>query len=146
MTEKKSKKITSVLELSRYKKGEIVWWVALRYSAPIQLNDEDRWMLEVHPKTIYSGPYKPAWQSKSKLPKLHHSDFNIIVSLLSSELQVERFKIAKLTRSPMTGEFYYANDDDEWMPESCLCDTKEAAAKERTRILRLMKRWMEKAR
>jgi hypothetical protein len=139
-----TKKITSVLELARYKNGDTVWWVALRYAAPIHLSDEDEWMLDIHPKTIFSGPYKAAWQSRSKLPKLHHCDFNIIVQLLCSKLVIEKFKIEQITRSTSTGEFYYANEDEEWMPESCLCDTREAARKERDRIHRLIDRWVKK--
>jgi len=141
-----NKKITSVLELSRYKVGHKAWWVVLRYSSPIpQLNSDEEWMLHTHPKTIYSGPYKNTWQSKAKLPRLHHSDFNIVVSLLSSELVVEPFVINRITRSNQTGEFYYANADDEWMPESCLCDSQAAAVKERSRILRLMNKWLAEA-
>lgn len=139
------KKISSVLELARYKIDDTVWWVTLRFAQKVQkLGEDEEWMFDVHPKTLYEGPYKHTWPFRSKLPKLHHSDFVNLVSILASEFVIEQFKIREICRSPNTGEFYYANADDEWMPESYLCDTKEAAIKERDRIFRLIKNWMQR--
>lgn len=143
MTRKNKQRINSVLELSRYKVGETVWWVVLRNSDPIPaIPEDDQWMENHHPKALYErGPYQRLWTSKAKLPKLQHMDFGAIVSLLTSEFKVEPFTIVEVVRSRDTAEFFYSNADDEWMPESSLFDTDIAARRERNRILRLLKKW-----
>lgn len=138
-------KISSVLELARYKIGETAWWVTMRFHQRVpELCEEDEWMLDVHPKTLYENLYKPTWPFRCKFPKLHHADFNCLVTVLSSQFVVEPFEIHEIYRSDNTGEFFYSNPDDEWMPESYLCDTREAAIKERNRILSLVNKWLKK--
>ncbi len=140
------RKIRSVLELAHYHCGDTAWWVILRASDDIPaLTAADRWMENHHPKALYQrGPNRIAWPSKILLPKLQHMDFAAIVSILTSQLLTEPFIICDVVRSRDTGEFFYANDNDEWMPESMLCDTKIAAAREKIRILRLFKKWIER--
>ena len=139
----------SVLELGRYHIGDIAWWVAIRYVKEPSIEMEElpedmQWMLECHPKELYTrGPYKKHWSKNQKLPKLHHMDFMGIVPLLTSDLMVEQFNINQIVRSNQTGEFYYGNDNDEWMPQSNLFDTQVAASRERTRIIKMLQRWME---
>lgn len=138
-----TKKISSVIELARYKTGDTAYWVALR---PIelmpQLDEDDEWMYEHHPKTLYSrNPGKRLWPYNAKLPKLHHLDFDLLVNILRSELLIEQFIVCEVVRSNRTGEFLYGNQDDEWMPENNLFDTNGAASRERLRILRLLSRW-----
>lgn len=137
--------ISSVLELARYQVGESAWWVTLRLKEPINpLKEDQHWMIEAHPKLLYErGPYKKNWTYRSKLPKLQHLDFQGIVGLLTSDLVVERFDICDVIRSQDTGEFFYSNEDDEWMPESCLFDTITAARRERARIMRMLKKWIQ---
>ena len=137
-----NRKVTSVLELARYKVDTIAYWVALRTKLPApDLTDEDAWLANVHPKQLYKGPYKKLWRSYSQLPKLHHADFNILVTTLISELRVEKFKVAEIVRSNDTGEFFYANEVEEWMPEGSLFDTIVAARREKARILALIRQW-----
>lgn len=137
--------MSSVLELARWKVGESAWWVALRYHEPLpDLPPEAAWMQNCHPKALYEhGPYKQFWPFRAKLPRLHHVDFTGIVTLLTSEFVVERFDVCEIIRSSDTGEFFYSNQDDEWMPEAFLFDTAIAARRERTRIVKMMKRWAE---
>lgn len=137
-----SRKVTSVLELARYKVGTTAYWVALRTNTAVPpLKEEDVWLTNVHPKQLYKGPYKKLWPYHAILPKLHHVDFNTLVTILVSELCVEEFKVIEIIRSNDTGEFFYANEDDEWMPEANLFDTVAAARRERARILRMMRKW-----
>ena len=137
-----ARKVSSVLELSRYKIGDVAYWLTLATSVPSpELTEEDIWLTCVHPKTLYKGPYKKLWRCHANLPKLHHIDFDTIVGMLVSELLVEEFVINGITRSLDTGEFYYSNEDDEWMPESNLFDSAAAARRERSRILRLIRKW-----
>lgn len=140
-----SQKMASVLELARYKVGDPTWWVALRYTEPLpEFPPEAAWMSNVHPKVLYQhGPYKKSWSLRAKLPRLHHVDFTGVVTLLTSEFVVERFDVCDVIRSSDTGEFFYSNQDDEWMPEEYLFDTQIAARRERTRIIKMMKRWTE---
>jgi hypothetical protein len=139
------KKIRSVLELARYQVGDVAWWVILRPSKPpADLAQEDQWMEKHHPKVLYKGPYKDLWPRNTVLPRLQHMDFKAVVSILTSEFQVEQFPICDVLRSRDTGEFFYSNEHDEWQPETFLMDTKVAADRERTRIMKLIKRWTEK--
>ncbi len=143
---REQKRIRSVLELARYKVGDVAWWVIMRpIKAPPELTDDQAWMAKpnVHPKALYKpgGPFNQLWPGKAILPKLQHVDFTTIIGLLTSELMVEQFPICDLIRSSDTGEFFYANENDEWMPEVNLMDTKIAADRERARIIRLLQRW-----
>jgi len=134
----------SVLELTKYKVGDTAWWVALRYKKPLPELPEDFWMSWCHPKTCYEkGPYKKNWTLKSKLPRLHPDDFTGIVTILTSDIVVELFDICDVIRSTDTGEFFYSNQNDEWMPESYIFDTIIAARRESTRIAKMVLRWAE---
>ncbi len=140
------RKITSVTELAKFRVGDTAWWVILR---PLQtgllrdLPEQDDWMKEHHPKALYEwGPGKFVW-GKALLPKLQHVDFGNIVTLLTSRILVDQFPICDIIRSRNTGEFFYSNDDDEWMPEPYLLTTKIAADRERARILRLFQKWID---
>ena len=139
------KRIQSVLELAKYCVGDTAYWVVIR---PLQnmpeLDEDDQWMYEHHPKTLYSRePGKKLWPYKAKLPKLHHTDFELIVNLLRSELIIESFHICDIIRSRRTGEFFYGNGDDEWIPENNLFDTDIAAARETSRIKQMIRRWVK---
>jgi len=137
-------KIRSVIELARYRVGDVVWWVILRPTKNIpNLDDSDKWMMKHHPKVLYKGPYKDLWPRRAVLPKLQHMDFANIMSLLTSRLVVEQFVVCDILRSRDTGEFFYSNDRDEWMPENMMLDTKQAADKEKSRILKMIKNWID---
>lgn len=138
-----AKRIQSVTELARYRVGDTAYWVTIRpLKAMPELDEEDKWMDTHHPKVLYSrGPAKDIWPYRNKLPRLHHSDFSGIVNLLRSELVVESFPVCEIIRCHNTGEFFYGNSDDEWMPESNLFDTDTAAIRERNRITRMIRNW-----
>ncbi len=141
------RKIKSVLDLARYKVGDVAWWVILRpLKTPLPtIETDDKWMEKHHPKVLYErGPYKTFWPNKALLPKLQHMDFTTIVGVLTSELKIESFPVCDLIRSRDTGEFFYCNDADEWMPETFLFDSRPAADREKTRIFRLIQKWMAK--
>lgn len=137
------KKIESVLELARYRVGDIAYWVIIRPQiVPPEIPTDDEWMKEHHPKALYSrGVYRKLWPRHSPLPKLQHRDFDDITTLLRSTFVIEQFPVCDLIRSRDTGEFFYCNGDDEWMPESYLMDTKESARREMARIKRLIRKW-----
>lgn len=138
------RKMQSVLELARYKIGTEAWWVTLRPLMSIPaLADDDQWMDSYHPKALFlRGPYKSLWPSAAKLPKLQHLDFQLITTILTSKLVVEQFVICEIFRSSHTGEFFYSNADDEWVPEPYLFNKKSSAQRECTRILHLIKKWV----
>lgn len=139
-------KIRNVTELAKYRVGDVAWWIIFRPLQPNLLSElpqNDQWMKRHHPKALYEwGPGKAVW-GKAILPKLQHIDFGNVVGLLTSRMVVEQFPVCDIIRSRDTGEFFYTNPDDEWMPESYLMDTKMAADKERARILRLFKKWID---
>ncbi len=140
------RKIKSVTELAKFRVGDVAWWVILRPLQPGiigEISEQDQWMRKHHPKSIYEwGPGKVVW-GKALLPKLQHIDFGNIVTLLTSKIIVEQFPICDIIRSRDTGEFFYSNDDDEWMPESYLIRNNVIAERERTRILRLFQKWID---
>ena len=140
------RKISSVLELARYKVGDYAWWVTFQCNDPIHnLSEDEEWMINngIHPKILWEhGPYQSKWPLRSKLPRLSNIDFDSVIGLLKSEIIVEQFDICDIIRSNDTGEFYYSNSNDEWMPEGYLMDTDVAARRERTRILKMIKRWV----
>lgn len=136
-------KVKSVLELGRYKVGNKVWWVVLRpKSKPEAYQKEDEWMEEYHGKIkLERGPWKKVWKKNIRVPRLHHVDFNNITGLLTQKLIVEEFNVNDICRSCQTGEYFYANEDYEWMPETFLFDSVVAARREKTRILKMLKGW-----
>lgn len=141
------RKIQSVTELAKFRVGDVAWWVILRpLDQPADLPADDLWMKNQgqHPKTFYEwGPGKAVW-GKALLPKLQYSDFAGIVTLLTSKILVEQFPVCDIIRCRNTGEFIYSNEDDEWMPEPYLLTTKLLAEREKDRILRLFRRWIDR--
>lgn len=139
---KSSGKIGSVLDISRYKTGDMLWWVVFRSTPAPVIHAADAWMIEHHPKALYTrGPFKHMLPRHTSPPKLQHSDFDFVVTLLASKLTVEQFVVCNIMRSTDTGEFFYSNSSEEWMPESYLMDSKAAANREKCRIMRLIKNW-----
>jgi hypothetical protein len=115
--------------------------VAIFYPYPMpDLSEDEERLIASHPKNLFAGPFKRLWPFYAKLPKLSHSDFDMVTNLLISKLCVEEFIVADIMRSDETGEFLYYDDED-WMPEKCLFDTMVAALREKARILRLFRNW-----
>lgn len=142
-----SNRITNINELARYKTGEAAWWVVLRPIKTVSkpLENSDQWMMEHHPKVLFQrGPCKNVWNRGTRLPHLHHMDFALITNIMTSRMVVEEFYVNDIIRSNDTGEFFYANEDNEWMPESYLFDSKAAARRERARIVKMIKQWTYK--
>lgn len=137
------RRIKSVTELAKYRVGDVAWWIVLRPLTVPNLIESDQWMKKHHPKAFYEwGPGKCLW-GKALLPKLQHTDFAGVMSILTSKMLTDQFPICDILRSRDTGEFFYSNADDEWIPQSYLMDTKVLADKERTRIIRLIQRWVD---
>lgn len=142
-------KVKSALELAKFKPGDKPYWIISRcIGAEPVIDEEDSWMFSesIHPKTPYRyGVLKGLWPYRAKLPKLHASDFTLLVEVLNSHLIIEEFEVALVVRCQQTGEFIYQNTTaEEWMPESHLFESKAAARKERDRIKRLIGRWAAK--
>lgn len=138
------RKIRSVTELAKYRVGDVAWWIIMRPCEDVeQLPENDEWMEKHHPKAYYSwGPGKALW-NKAALPKLQHIDFKNMMSLLTSRVLIEQFPICDILRSRDTGEFFYSNDDDEWMPESMLMTNHIIATREKRRVFKLLQKWID---
>lgn len=137
-------KVATLADLARYKVGDILYQVALRPIglACVQYDQKDAWIADAHPKVLFDRGYiNKAWKFKAKPPKLGAADFHYVTSLLTSEPVVERFQIVAIHRSPDTGEFYYQNLEQEWMPESYLLPTEAAGVREKFRIKDLFQKW-----
>ena len=139
-------KLKSALELAKYRPGDTLYWIISHPLGREPIIDEnDAWLFtdSVHPKTPYKyGILKGVWTYRDRLPKLHASDFSLVLELITSEFIIEEFKIEQVVRCQQTGEFVYRNTTgEEWMPESLLFDSKAAAKKERERIKKLIVKW-----
>lgn len=139
-------KISSVLQLSKYKVGEELYFVILRSNLGDYANSEqaEEWMTLDHPKVYFDRKVakQPAWM---KLPMLHALDFKQVTDLLTAKIVVEPFVITNVYRNPNTGEFYYSNHDDETMPERFLFKSRGLAGRERSRIVKMVKHWVSLA-
>ena len=137
-------KVSSVLELAKYARGDILFWVVLRpIACTPNLEEEDQWMLseDTHPKVLFDRGVINSWRSRKILPRLHAKDFQLIVDLLTSVPMVEEFEVIDLIRSNNTGEFLYSNPDEEWMPEDALFVRQGDAQKEKARITAMIRNW-----
>ncbi len=137
-------KIKSVIELSKFKIGDVLYWVVFRPVgvAGVNIPNGEEWITNNHPKVIHDRKLiKKAWRYRSRIPRLCAIDFQYVVDLLTSEPIVERFVVHGICRSFDTGEFYYSNDSGEWMPESFLYITPYSAKNEKKRIKGLFKTW-----
>ena len=135
-------KIKSVLDLSKYKVGETAYWVVHRLlSPPVDaIPESDSWLAYEHPKHLFKLKYQK-WVKNVAMPKLHCIDFINVVNLISGVFQVEDFKVGQITRSLNTGEFIYMNDLHEWAPEDILYNNRDAAERERIRVINMIKKW-----
>lgn len=141
-------KITSVIELAKHPVGTVLYWVAFRPVgiAGVKIPEGDEWMSKCHPKVLYDRKLSSkAWRYRSKLPRLSAIDFQYVVDLLTSEPIVERFVVNGICRSYDTGEFYYRNEDGEWMPQEYLFETSTNAKREKKRIKDLFRNWANQA-
>ncbi len=139
------KKVTSVLQLSKYKIGSVVYWVTLRpvYRDQVTIQPDNEWMTSEHPKIWFDYDITRKWKFKTP-PKLCAFDFKYVIEILTSEPIVERFMIRSVARSNRTGEYHYCNDNGEWMPESYLFTDKNAAKKEKAKLKRAFLEWSKK--
>lgn len=139
MAEKITRKIKDVLELSQYKKGQIVYWVNF-HSADTELSipDNESWIYNYHPKAFYDRGHM---KYDGELPALHAKDFAFFIELTSYSVAVEPFAIDVVARSLDTGEFLYKNGRNEWMVEQFLFPSIKKATAEKNRIMRLVKAW-----
>lgn len=135
-------KIKSILELAKHKVGDVLYWVALRPIQTPMVEEDDAWVEEEHPKTIFERGYmKKAWSGKTALPKMHAIDFDKIAYVLTSKLKVEEFIVTGVMRSHNTGEFIYFNTERDWLPESSLFVSSHGAKLELLRISKMMEKW-----
>lgn len=140
------KKIESVLDLSKYRVDQTVFWVVLR---PVDeprrsLFQCDKWMRLEHPKVWFDRKVlSPLWKSKRKIPKMHAQDFMAVTQLVTQRLGIEEFIIKEVSRSPNTGEFSYKNECKDQMPESFLFGRHSEAVKEASRLQQLLFEWTQ---
>ena len=140
----KTKKIKSVIELSKYKINTEVYVIDLISNIYKRLMPSDtNWMSQCHPKIFFeSGVYKYNTISKHVAPRLPGPRFSILSAVLSSTFKITDFKVSAIQRCPNTGEFYYFNGIDEWHPESILFTSANKAKQEKKRILNLIADWL----
>ena len=139
-------KIKSVLELSKYKVGQTVFWVVLRPVGTPKINPAncDAWMGREHPKVFFDRKIMtPLWKSKRRIPRLHAADFFLVTQLVTQRPVVEEFTIKKVRRSRHTGEFSYTNEQGDRMPETFLFSRRSEAEKEYNRVLNVVREWAD---
>lgn len=132
---------TNLETIARYKVGQLVHMVKLRTHVP-PVGQDERWKSECHPSLLYD---RRPWRCSASLPKLGAQDFRDVIRILSGRLEVDKFTISVLRRCRHSGQMLYERpvpgQDPEWMPESELFESVEAAVRERDRIQSLFCRW-----
>jgi hypothetical protein len=138
-------RISTILDLAKYRIGQEAYAVMFRPVGVVErfkIPAGEEWMEDAHPKVFYERKIaSKGWKYRSRLPRLHAADFQNVVTLLTSEPIVEIFKVTEIIRSVNTGEFYYSNNDAEWMPEGSLFETPLLAKCEKRRIKKLVAQW-----
>lgn len=147
-------KITSVLELARYKIGETAYRVALI--------SDDASMHGAQAARTYSPLYKHTWlddgcdkgykrkqitnlrQKIGKPPHLSYEDYSILIPFLAADLLVVEYNVSLVYRCSDTGEFWYEDENGVKMPELYLFDTIVAARRERNKIVKQIRKWVVK--
>jgi hypothetical protein len=134
-----------IFKIARYKMGDTAYWVNFLAKDDVkQIPEKDDWVRTHHPKVVFErGYFKSLWKTTAALPRLEKTDFMSVMHILTCELNIDEFLICRIARSHDTGEFFYSNEDEEWMPESFLFDSKVAAAKEQKRIKTMIKKWCD---
>ena len=137
------KKIKSVIELSKYKIGNKLYFIDLLTNSDRDLvPSELHWMLACHPKIFFIKKiYKYNTKSKYICPRLPSSVFSILSSLLVGQFNIICFEVSAIKRCANTGEFYYFDGSGDWHPESILFTTERKALNETKRILSLVDDW-----
>jgi hypothetical protein len=141
--------VSSVLELAKWKPGDRIYCAIFRqkvdYQSIVSNNDEWAFSESVHPKVLYKYKIiRGMWDNPATLPKLHACDFMTVLDILTSELVVEPYDIISIMRCQHTGEFIYADEAEEYMPESCLFSTAQEAEQECDRIKAMIRGWVNK--
>jgi hypothetical protein len=141
-------KITSVLQLGKYKINDEPYWLSIVHpgAQAFEQDEDTKWVLDHHPKVIYDRKMVNMWDIslfKGRLiPKLHSVDFQSIMMMITGTFSVEPYKIENIARSEDTGEYYYMNDEGYWMPQAFLFDSPNAAYREKDRILSMIEKWL----
>lgn len=133
-------KVKSVIELSRYKPGQIAYRVLL-----VAVDNENYCKLYSYTigEDVRSAARKLGRNTGRQLPHLALKDYHIITELLSSRFEVIEYEIATVYKCDRTGHFFYRDIKGNEMPESYLFDTATAARREKSRILKMMKDWAD---
>ena len=133
--------VRSVLQLGRHKIGDTVWTLTNATREP-EIPEEDDWMVTEHPRFLYETHWHKIWPQGVALPRLEAVSFQAIAQLLTAELKISELVISSITRE--YGEYLYGvgDNDDDLIPEFALFDSREAAIAERSRILRLISKWV----
>jgi hypothetical protein len=137
------KKIKSVIELSKYKKGHKLYFLDLYTDSDKDLTQNElHWMTACHPKIFFAKKiYKYNTKSKYICPRLPSAIFSILSSLLVGRFDIISFEVSIIRRCANTGEFYYFDGLGDWHPESILFTTERKALNEKKRILSLVEDW-----
>lgn len=134
-----------IFKLARYKIGDVAYWVNFLAKDDVaEIPDKEDWIRTHHPKVVFDrGYFKPLWKTTASLPRLEKTDFMSVMHILTCDLRTDDFLVTSIARSHDTGEFFYSNEDEEWMPESFLFDSKAAASKEQKRIKSMIRKWCD---
>ncbi len=133
--------VRSVLQLGRYKVGDTAWTIAITANEP-EVPEEDEWMASEHPRYLYETHWHKLWPQGVTLPRLEAISFRMIAWLITSKIEITELTIESVTRN--YGEYLYGTENnDDLIPEFALFDSIEAARAERSRILRIIKKWAD---
>jgi len=139
-------KITSVLDLSKYKVGEPAYRVYLQHKR-LKIDESEELLITTTPTVLHQKPEnKHIWantmgRTHKKMPALGPADFLCITNILTSELAIQEFVVESVIRNNY-GIYVYTGTCGGIAPESSLFDTLQAAKAEKSRILNMLQRWI----
>lgn len=126
--------------------GSTVWFLVFEQPNQITVGDDYEIFSVEHPIFLFSRtPIKCMWQTSRALPKLEGDTFDTVMSMITCKLVARTMVVETIEISENTGEFVYCDDQDGiFLPEIVIFKDRNAAMRERTRILNMIKNWVDK--
>ena len=133
-------------DCGKYPIGNTVWFLVFEQPNQIAIGDDYDIYSNEHPIFLfYKTPIKCLWQTNRALPKLENDTFDTVMSMMTCKLVARTMVIETIEISESTGELMYCDDQDGiFLPEIVIFKDRNAAMRERSRILNMIKNWADK--
>ena len=133
-------------DCGKYAIGSNVWYLVFEQPNQVVVGDDYEQYHREHPIFLFSKtPVKCLWQTSRALPKLEGDTFDTVMSMVTCRLVARTMIVETIEISEVTGEFVYCDDEEGiFLPEIVIFKNRNEAMRERTRILNMIKNWVDK--